>query len=314
MHETEAVPPPVPERYRGVWVRTLLATPTLRDDTTFVRWLQTASWHADLRVPVVARSGSPTPEPRLDAAATAGQRLALQQGFCGRTTVDVGEGHEWCTWHRRHDFQPPRPDPDAGRIVFDGPDRMLEYGVHSPYEEVWERLPGSVGPSAVLVRAPLADGQGTSPTLLMIAGRFAMWVRPRSCTWPADTSTTDSLLDLVPSPPPPCSRLCWTSRSPSGRLAVGIGRSSGRRCRSASRCGSAAVCVETAPKPRPSSSAPRVARGASSSGTDRAARSPESWRSLRTAGRIKGQKRRSPLEAGFEDTLRHQDLGCGGRI
>ena len=71
----------VPERYHGVWVRTLLETPEGRDTTTWVRWLQTSQWHADLRVPAGPR---PQPSP-------AG--LAQQQGFCGITQI---------TPHRRH--------------------------------------------------------------------------------------------------------------------------------------------------------------------------------------------------------------------
>ena len=35
---------PVPDRYHGVWVRTLLETPEGRDTTTWVRWLQTGLW------------------------------------------------------------------------------------------------------------------------------------------------------------------------------------------------------------------------------------------------------------------------------
>jgi len=72
--------PPVPDRYRGVWVRTLLTTPKSRDDTTFVRWLQTSRWHADLRVP----------------PGTGTDRLARQQGFCGVTTVNVDDAAEVC--------------------------------------------------------------------------------------------------------------------------------------------------------------------------------------------------------------------------
>jgi hypothetical protein len=42
---------PVPPSYRGVWMRTLLETTDLHDDTTFVRWLQLGRWHADLLIP-----------------------------------------------------------------------------------------------------------------------------------------------------------------------------------------------------------------------------------------------------------------------
>jgi hypothetical protein len=167
---------PVPERYRGVWVRSLLTTPTSRDDTTFVRWLQTSRWHADLRVP---------PEARPD-------RLALQQGFCGVTTVEVNDGAEVCRWHRRLDFQPPGPHPDAGHIVFEGTERLIETGVHADYLEVWERLPGSTGRFAVLEAS-----QGQAPSMLLVSGEFAMRVRPRHAAWPSDTTTADTLRDLV---------------------------------------------------------------------------------------------------------------------
>ncbi len=167
---------PVPDHYRGVWVRTLLTTPSSRDDTTFVRWLQTSRWHADLRVPLAARPDD----------------LALQQGFCGVTTVEVNDGAEVCRWHRRLDFQPPGPHPDAGRIDFDGSERLIETGVHADYLEVWERLPGSTGRFAMLEAA-----DSTAPSMLLVSGEFAMRVRPRRAAWPGDTTTADTLRDLV---------------------------------------------------------------------------------------------------------------------
>jgi len=35
----------VPDRYFGVWSRTLLETPDTRDTTTLVRWMQLGQWH-----------------------------------------------------------------------------------------------------------------------------------------------------------------------------------------------------------------------------------------------------------------------------
>ncbi len=187
---------PVPARYRGVWKRTLLQTPSSRDETTFVRWMQTSSWHADLRVPLQARSQPASSGPTSDIASD-DLRLALQQGFCGQTSVTWHDGAERCTWHRHRDFQPPGPNPDTGRVEFDGPDRMVEYGVHGDYLEIWDRLPDSTGRFAVLVQ--LADRHATRSfdAALLIAGRFAMRVRPRTAAWPADTTTADSLADLV---------------------------------------------------------------------------------------------------------------------
>lgn len=161
---------PVPERYRGVWARTLLQTPDRRDDTTFVRWLQAARHHADLRIPAGVR----------DAAA--------QQGFFGLTTVEAAEGGEVCHWHRQLDLQPPGLSPDAGRMVFETPDRVVETGVHGDYLEVWERLPGSTGASAVLA---------CGSTRLLITGNCVMRVRPRSLAWPGDTQAGDTLAQVV---------------------------------------------------------------------------------------------------------------------
>jgi len=167
---------PVPTRYRGVWARRLLQTPAVRDDTTFVRWLQTGWRHADLRVPVAARAGGG------EAA------LALQQGFAGITQVDAGADGETCHWHRRVDFQPPGLHPDAGRIVFETPDRMIETGVHADYLEVWERLPGSAGLSVVLEQAP--------GHWLLQAGGFAMRVRPSATGWPPQAPAGCTLAEL----------------------------------------------------------------------------------------------------------------------
>lgn len=175
---------PVPAAYRGVWVRTLLESPEGRDTTTRVHWLQTEGWHADLRVPEGVDPATP-------------QGRAQLQGFCGitRITPGVGGQPDICTWHRRWDVQPPRSTPDAGTMVFETPERVIETGVHGRYLEVWERLPGSAGPYAA--QAEL-DGQG-QPTGAMrfTAGRYALTVRPRRATWPADLRPDETLAELV---------------------------------------------------------------------------------------------------------------------
>lgn len=175
---------PVPAAYRGVWQRTLLETPEGRDTTTRVHWLQTAGWHADLRVPA-----------GVDPATAEGR--AQLQGFCGLTRITPGLGGQpdVCTWHRRWDVQPPRSTPDAGTMVFETPERVIETGVHGRYLEVWERLPGSTGPYAA--QAEL-DNQGR-PTGAMrfVAGRYAITVRPRRIAWPADLRPDETLAELV---------------------------------------------------------------------------------------------------------------------
>ena len=180
----ETLHAPVPERYHGVWVRTFLETPEGRDTTTWVRWLQTSQWHADLRVPT-----------GLDRRLLA--HLAQQQGFSGITQIDPpqGDAPEICTWHRRCDIQPPRSTPDAGTMVFETPDRVIERGVHGNYLEVWERLPASVGRRRVLQRLG-ASGQMLNERLL-ITGNCLMHVRPRSALWPQGLQYNETLGDVI---------------------------------------------------------------------------------------------------------------------
>jgi len=176
---------PVPAEYLGLWRRTLLRSPTVIDTVSSVHWLQTPVWHSDLRIPV-ARSGCDGLT-GLDAATPAQLRLlAAQQGFAGITVV---EG-DLCQWDRRVDFQPPSGYRDIGRIVFETPERMLEYGVEQNYFEIWERVPGSVGETGAWYREDVH-------AYLTRAGRYAMRVRPRRERLPPAHSLT-ALFESLP--------------------------------------------------------------------------------------------------------------------
>lgn len=176
--------PTIPDRYHGVWQRTLLETPDGRDTTSWVHWLQTSLWHGDLRVPTDA-----------DRSTTAGR--AQQQGFAGTTAITRPDPAlpEVCTWQRTIDFQPPRSTPDAGHMVFETPDRVIETGIHGTYLEVWERLPGSVG-QRIALAALDATGQPTAERLL-VSGQYLMHLRPRIAPWPSDTAPDDTLAQVV---------------------------------------------------------------------------------------------------------------------
>ena len=161
--------PIVPPEYIGVWKRTLLRTPKVEDTTTRVYWMQTQSWHADIRVPADRPSGKG--KLAFDQL-TRDELFALtrQQGFAGTTVV---EG-DLCRWLRHYDLQPPSGASDIGRMVFEAPDRVLEYGVEADYFEIWDRVPGSQGDS-------FARRLSDNPlTLFLGAGDFRMIVRPRS--------------------------------------------------------------------------------------------------------------------------------------
>jgi hypothetical protein len=186
--------PTIPERYHGVWTRTLLETPDGRDTTTWVHWLQTGLWHGDLRVPA-------------DADRTTPSGRAQQQGFGGTTAITRPDAArpEVCTWQRTIDLQPPRSTPDAGHMVFETPDRVIETGIHGTYLEVWERLPGSLGRRIALARLD-AHGGPTAERLL-VSGRYLMHLRPRSTAWPADLQPDETLADLVQRHPPQATAL-----------------------------------------------------------------------------------------------------------
>ena len=170
---------PVPDHYRGVWARRLLETPQMRDESTFVRWLQTSVWHADVRIPI----DRPGVDPQT--------QLTNQQGFCGLTHVERQAQGDVCTWHRRFDFQPPRADVDAGVMVFETPERVIETGVLASYSEVWDRLPGSTGRFIALAR--LDEAGGDTRERFLLAGHYAMHVRPRHIDWPRDMQGVQTL-------------------------------------------------------------------------------------------------------------------------
>lgn len=167
--------PPVPERYVGLWQRLILQTEgTPADVTSNVFWLQTRSWHADIRVPAQRPDFAEVPGLQ-DCDREQLLWLASQQGFVGLTEV---EG-EICTWERKADFRPPTGRRDMGRMVFIDRDTVVETGIEARYLEIWERVPGGDGLSIVMTR--LAEGSRTAEPAewLIFAGEYAMHVRSR---------------------------------------------------------------------------------------------------------------------------------------
>ena len=182
---------PVPLRYRGVWQRTLLQTANDVDDSSWVRWLQLGRWHADLRIPPMARARCCGAQDG-QLSAMAQTHLRLQQGFAGITQVQTGVRGEICTWHRLVDYHPAGSQPDAGHMSFETPERVVEIGVHSAYREVWERLPGSTGRSIELAE-PLRV-EGCPGVRLFQAGCYLMRVRPSTAVWQPDFEITFGVL------------------------------------------------------------------------------------------------------------------------
>lgn len=178
----------VPERYRGVWRRNQLDIPGLRDTTTWARWLQTARWHADLRVPEAARTAE------VWRATEPHPALALQTGFFGRTEVFwPPPSGERCTWHRQLDVQPDRGRPDTGWMAFERAEGIVvETGLNGDFREEWERIPNSTGRSMVLAELAVAGAAGEiAPrgTRWLLSGEWLMLVRPRQTGWRAADGT-----------------------------------------------------------------------------------------------------------------------------
>ncbi|MFT5533822.1 MAG: hypothetical protein ACI802_002057 [Candidatus Paceibacteria bacterium] len=181
----------VPDRYRGVWQRTLLDAPGVHDTTTTVLWMQTGRWHADLRI----AAGRPdfTGVGSLDVCDVEQLAwLASQQGFAGITEVDITSGQDICAWHRLVDIQPPGLTADAGVMEF-MPAYLVETGVHGPYIEHWIAVPESHGESAVYRCGSDQDRM----QLLLVAGQQVMRVRDRRCAWPSGLAAGTTLGQML---------------------------------------------------------------------------------------------------------------------
>lgn len=169
--------PPVPAAYRGLWERTLLeryGTGTLTDDRPArVFWLQTESWHADLRIPL-ERPDFGGIEELADCRDDQLAFLAGQEGFCGLTRV---EGRV-CTWARLFDLRPgtmldaARMDPREGLLI--------EHGIAEAYREEWTLVAGSRGDGLASTAERSADG-----ALVLTAGDWRVVVTPRPVAPPA---------------------------------------------------------------------------------------------------------------------------------
>ena len=160
----------IPSHYQGVWRRALLTAPGVRDDSTLVLWMQTARWHADLRIPQ-GRPDCSGCHSLADCGRDQLLGLLRQEGFAGITTVDGAI----CEWHRRLDYRPTGRR-DLGSMAFSPAfDAIDEVGVESDYAERWEREPQGGGAQGM---AFTPDDQ--APGLWLFFGPCFMRVRARA--------------------------------------------------------------------------------------------------------------------------------------
>ena len=167
----------VPERYQGLWHRTLLER---HGDGTLtnarpaqVYWLQTRVWHCDIRIPD-ERTELEHVSSLDECSDEQLQFIAGQEGFFGLTRVDGSI----CTWLRLHDLNP-GVALDAGRMEFQRDDLIFEHGIAERYLEHWSLVDGSKpdGRSCPLI--------GSIKHLLLVSGDHAARIALRGPA-PAD--------------------------------------------------------------------------------------------------------------------------------
>jgi len=160
----------VPRHYQGVWRRALLTSPAVYDDRTLVLWMQTARWHADLRIPAERPDCSGCTS-ITDCSRVQLLCLLKQEGFAGITTVNRTR----CEWHHLMDYHP-RGRRDWGDMAFSTCTNALdEYGIEADYAERWERDPAG-DQSGWVARSSSAAGQ----VLWLRSGKRFMSIRPRA--------------------------------------------------------------------------------------------------------------------------------------
>lgn len=160
----------VPPHYQGLWRRSLLTAPGVHDDSTRVLWMQTAQWHADLRIP----ADRPPCEGRMslrDCSRDELLGLLRQEGFAGITKVQG----DTCTWLRRFDYRPTGRR-DLGSMAFAADfDAIDEVGIEADYAERWEREPQGNG-TQHMVFTP----DDRAPRLWLLSGSCFMSVHDRA--------------------------------------------------------------------------------------------------------------------------------------
>lgn len=182
---------PALEVLPGLWIRSLIAYPDgRRDTTTQVFWLQGPGFFADLRQPIGAPDFSRI---RRLADVTDAQLawMSTQEAFAGDLQFD-GDVFEW---DRVINLQPRADRGDRGRLVFE--DRVLvERGEFDAYVEHWHR---AREPRASGAARLVDETDGTTAYLIRVDSLF-MYARGRaaaSAEAEAHFATGTTLTDAV---------------------------------------------------------------------------------------------------------------------
>ncbi len=164
----------LPSCYWGVWRRTFLETGNVVDISSKVFWLQTSSWHADIRIPA-DRPDFAGITSLADCSAEQCAWLAKQQGFAGVTRLSGDQ----CEWKRVIDFQPQAGKRDIGRMRFENPNRLVECGVDEEYRELWERVADGSYEHCFALQLVERNHPASPASYLAVSGNHFIYLRDR---------------------------------------------------------------------------------------------------------------------------------------
>ena len=168
----------------GEWTRDWIQRGESRSSTVDVRYLQTPTYFADIRIPK-ARSGLSGAKSFADLTDPQLRLLASQNGLAGLTTL-VGTV---ATWSDEIAFQPLDGTPDTSRLERWPPIVMHEFGLDGSFTESWRRVSAGSG-KFLVVRM---EHSGRLLRYLVVVGNRFVYVRNRS----SDLPTASSLEALI---------------------------------------------------------------------------------------------------------------------
>jgi len=171
----------------GEWIREWILQGKSKSSTVDVRYLQTPTYFADIRIPK-ARSIPSSAKSFADLTDPQLRLLARQNGLAGVTTL-VGTV---ATWSDEIAFQPFDGAPDTSRLKRRSPVAMHEVGLDGSFTEAWRRVSNGSG-KFLVVRV---EQSGRLVRYLLVVGNRFVYVRNRSRELPT-ASSLDELIETT---------------------------------------------------------------------------------------------------------------------
>lgn len=184
----------------GLWLRLRLlreaggAVAAPQDGAAWSARLLSPRWFAHWRLPACVDDVRPLPLHQLTSDELA--CLAQQVAHVGVMQIDAYPEGELCSWLRRADYQPPGVLLESGWLMFEAQDRLVEVHVHDDDSSVWS-VDTLCGADVAFCLAGL-DANGLEDGRLLIgAGAYLAYHRPRRVRWPRGMQPGFSLVDVL---------------------------------------------------------------------------------------------------------------------